>query len=407
VREDEKKIKNGCEIIVKSLHFATGGYSLMKITNIRTIQLTRRLSRVLRNACDARDRRRFTFVLVDTDAGITGIGDAPGNQNFIEAVIEKHYKNQAVGMDPFDNEGLWRKLYAGGAFWEIGGTALCALSAIEVACWDIRGKAEGVPVSQLLGGAKREWIDAYASDLHWDEPQFMADKAKSFVDEGFRWVKTHIGAEHDNDLVRLEAVRRAIGPDIGLMIDINTVYDRQTALVQGRRQAAFDPFWFEEPIAPTDYEGHAWLRDRLPMPIAAGENLYTVQGFTPMFACDLGNRLPEFHLGVRENFIIMDATKVCLTGGPNPGGQQASPGIVVASGNDNVANDATGVAILRHYLAQANLTNNQLNGSAPTPWNQPQILRAIAIGLGTASRQAYTYQAQGITEIDAIMAQNT
>jgi uncharacterized protein (DUF362 family) len=120
---------------------------------------------------------------------------------------------------------------------------------------------------------------------------------------------------------------------------------------------------------------------------------------------DLGNRLPEFHLGVREKFIIMDATKVCLTGGPNPGGQQASPNIVVASRNDNVANDVTGLAILRYYLAQASITNTQLNGSAPTPWNQPQILRAIAIGLGITSRQAYTYQAQGISEIDAIMAQ--
>jgi L-alanine-DL-glutamate epimerase-like enolase superfamily enzyme len=257
----------------------------MKITNIRTIQLTRRLSRLLRNSCDARSQRRFTFVLVETDAGITGIGDALGNQSFIETIIEKHYKNQVLGMDPCDIEGLWRKLYASGAFWEIGGSAVCALSAIEVACWDIRGKAEGVPVSQLLGGAKRDWVEAYASDLHWDEPQYMADMARSFVDEGFRWVKTHIGAEHDRDLVRLEAIRRAIGPEIGLMIDINTVYDRQTALEQGRRQAAFDPFWFEEPIAPADYEGHAWLREQLSIPIAAGENLYTVYGFAPMFAC--------------------------------------------------------------------------------------------------------------------------
>ncbi len=160
----------------------------MKITNIRTIQLTRRLPRLLRNSCDARDRRRFTFVLVETDAGITGIGDAPGNQSFMEAIVEKHYKNRAVGMDPCDNHGLWRKLYPGGAFWEIGGSALCALSAIEVACWDIHGKAEGVPVSQLLGGVKRDWIAASAGDLHWEEPQIMAETAKGFVDEGYRWV---------------------------------------------------------------------------------------------------------------------------------------------------------------------------------------------------------------------------
>jgi D-galactarolactone cycloisomerase len=144
--------------------------SSMKITNIRTIQLTRRLSRLQRNSREARNQRRFTFVLVETDAGITGLGDAYGNHNLLEGIVEKHYKNLAVGLDPFDIDALWKKLYASGAFWEIGGTTICALSAIEVACWDIRGKAEGIPVSQLLGGAKRDWIEAYASDLHWDEP---------------------------------------------------------------------------------------------------------------------------------------------------------------------------------------------------------------------------------------------
>jgi L-alanine-DL-glutamate epimerase-like enolase superfamily enzyme len=111
----------------------------MKITNIRTIRLNRQLTRVLRNSCDSIHQRRFTFVIVETDAGITGLGDAPGNQNFIEAIIETHYKNKAVGMDPCDAEGLWKKLYTSGGFWEIGGSAVCALSAIEVACWDIRG----------------------------------------------------------------------------------------------------------------------------------------------------------------------------------------------------------------------------------------------------------------------------
>lgn len=257
----------------------------MKITDVRTIQLTRRFPRVQRNSCDARSQRRFTFVLVDTDAGITGIGEASGNHNLVAAIIERHTRHQLVGLDPFNIETLWQNLYTGSAFWEIGGSPVCAVSGVEIACWDIRGKAEGVPVSELLGGAKREWIEAYASDLHWDEPAYMADTAKGFVDDGFRWVKTHIGAEHDRDLARLEAIRRAIGPEIGLMIDVNTVYDRQTALEQGLRQAVFDPFWYEEPIAPADYEGHAWLRERLPTPIAAGENLYTTYGFEPMFAC--------------------------------------------------------------------------------------------------------------------------
>ena len=140
----------------------------------------------------------------------------------------------------------------------------------------------------------------------------MAEAAKSFVDEGFRWVKTHIGAEYDRDLVRLEAIRRAIGPNIGLMIDINRAFDRQTALEQGRKQSAFDPFWLEEPIAPLDYEGYAWLRKQLPMPIAAGENLYTTYGFAPMFACGgCDYAMPDILRcgGIRQTRLICEAAE--------------------------------------------------------------------------------------------------
>ncbi len=259
----------------------------MKITAIRTIQLRRTLSRVQRNSLDARQERRFTFVIVETDAGFRGIGDAFGNQALMGPIIERRLANMAIGLDPFDIEALWKKLFSSSPFWEVGGSVICAISGIEVACWDIQGRAKGLPVSELLGGAKRDRVEAYASNLHWDDPQYMADLAKGYVDAGFRYLKTHIGnaMQLDADLLRLEAIRRAIGPHIGLMIDINTAFDRNTALIQGRKQAAFDPFWYEEPICPIDYEGHAWLRRQLPMPIASGENLYTLHGFEPIFAC--------------------------------------------------------------------------------------------------------------------------
>ena len=126
---------------------------------------------------------------------------------------------------------------------------MCGVSAIEVACWDIRGKCEGRPVCDLLGGRKRDRVEAYASDLHWEEPQQMADLARSYVQRGFRYVKTHIGAvgEQENDLRRCEVIREAIGPDVGFLIDINTAFDLETALARGRELEAFDPFWYEEP----------------------------------------------------------------------------------------------------------------------------------------------------------------
>jgi L-alanine-DL-glutamate epimerase-like enolase superfamily enzyme len=259
----------------------------MKITSIRTIPLRRALAPPQRNSLDVRNERRFTFVIVETDAGIRGLGDAFGNAALMEPIVERRIAKAAVGLDPFDIRGLWRKLFESSPFWETGGSVVCAISAVEVACWDIQGKARGVPVSELLGGAKRNTVEAYASDLHWDDPRAMAETAQTYADAGYRWVKTHIGAagEADADLARLEAVRRAIGPDIGLMIDINTAFDYETALAEGHRYLPFEPFWYEEPICPIDYEGHARLRRELPTPVATGENLYTLYGFAPLFAC--------------------------------------------------------------------------------------------------------------------------
>jgi L-alanine-DL-glutamate epimerase-like enolase superfamily enzyme len=207
------------------------------------------------------------------------------------AIIEHRLRPMSLGLDPCDVDSVWRRLFASRAFWESGGSVLCGISAIEVACWDIRGQAEGVPVYELLGGRKREWIEPYASDLHWEEPQRMAETAARFVEQGFRCVKTHIGApgEGERDLARVEAIRRAIGPDVGFMIDVNTVFERQQALEFGQALLPFKPYWYEEPVCPLDAAGHAWLRQQLPLKIATGENLYATYGFEPFWspqACD-------------------------------------------------------------------------------------------------------------------------
>jgi D-galactarolactone cycloisomerase len=263
----------------------------MQITNVKAVQMTRKFDRPQRNSREARCERQFTFIVVETDAGLTGLGDAFGDQALMPTIIERRLAPMAIGLDPCDIDAVWQKLFASRAFWETGGSVLCGISAIEVACWDIRGQAEGVPVFDLLGGRKREWIEAYASDLHWEEPQRMADSAARYVEQGFRCVKTHLGApgEWDRDLQRAEAIRQAIGPDVGFMIDVNTVFSRERALEFGKALLPYRPFWYEEPIAPVDAAGHAWLRERLPLKIVTGENLYLSQGFEPLWlhkACD-------------------------------------------------------------------------------------------------------------------------
>jgi L-alanine-DL-glutamate epimerase-like enolase superfamily enzyme len=224
----------------------------VKITDVRCVQLVRRLPRVQRNSCGARQERRFTFVLVQTDAGLTGLGDAFGDPLLMPAILQRRLAPMAVGLDPLDVAAVWKRLFASREFWEVGGSVVCGISAIEVACWDLRGQAEGVPVCELLGGRRRDWVPAYASDLHWDEPQVMADIAAAHVRAGFRHVKTHLGApgERDADLARCHAIRQAIGPDVGYMIDVNTAFDRETALARGREFLHFNPFWYEEPLSP-------------------------------------------------------------------------------------------------------------------------------------------------------------
>jgi len=162
---------------------------------------------------------------------------------------------------------------------------------VEVACHDIWAQSEGVPVSTLLGGSRRDWIPPYASDRYWEEAPRMAETAAGYVEEGYSHVKTHVGApgEFDNDLERLRQVRDAIGSSTGLMVDINTAFDRRMAREFGNAIKDFDPFWYEEPLAPIDYTGHAVLRRALGLKIATGENLYATHGFEPLFAaagCD-------------------------------------------------------------------------------------------------------------------------
>lgn len=263
----------------------------MKITKVSTVQLVRRGEKPRRNSLGDGIDRRFTFVLVETDAGITGLGEAAGDAAILGAIIERRYGPMAVGADPTDIPGIWHRLTARRPFWEIGGSPVCAISALEVACWDIWGQAEGVPVCELLGGRDRDIIEAYASDLYWEEPEAMAETAAGYVAAGFRYVKTHIGApaERDRDIDRARAIRYAIGSDVGFMIDINTGLDRESALSLGKDLAEFKPYWYEEPVPPLDFVGHAWLREQLPFKIATGENLYTELGFEPLFAakaCD-------------------------------------------------------------------------------------------------------------------------
>jgi D-galactarolactone cycloisomerase len=255
------------------------GRGQMKITEITPVLLSRQLDRPLGTSRGDMHARTACLIRVGTDEGIWGLGEGVGDPQAIAAVVRERLGPALIGEDPFDTERLWAKLYQGAVYWERMGVTLCALSGIDLALWDIKGKALNVPVFQLLGGRYRGEIAAYASDLFWDEPETMAQRAAGYVSEGFGIVKCHIGRGAEADDARIAAIRDAIGPRTGFMVDLNCGYDRPTALRALNRWRPYDLFWLEEPLSPNDVEGYAQLRVLGITPIAGGENEYARFGF--------------------------------------------------------------------------------------------------------------------------------
>jgi L-alanine-DL-glutamate epimerase-like enolase superfamily enzyme len=223
-------------------------------------------------------------VRVTTDEGIDGLGEAWCDAALAEGVVLGKLRPQVIGEDPFNVEAIWRRAFDGSSMYDPKGAVVGGLSGIDLACWDIMGKALDQPVCRLIGGLCRTSIPAYASDLHWQEdPAAMAAVAASFVARGFRGVKTHLGVDAVDDPRRVRAIREAIGPDVALMVDVNTAFDRPTAIRFGQHIAEFDIAWYEEPLSPVDLDGLAIVRAATGLAIATGENEYTRWGFREMF----------------------------------------------------------------------------------------------------------------------------
>ena len=157
------------------------------------------------------------------------------------------------------------------------------LSAIDIALWDIKGKALGAPVYQLLGGAFHDPVPCYSSSVYWDTPSGAAAQARAFVDQGFRAFKVKVGLDVENDIASLRAIREEVGYDVDMLVDANQCYTRHLALRVGRELEKLAVPFFEEPLSIDDVDGHAFLADRLDVRIATGENMYTRWDFLPFF----------------------------------------------------------------------------------------------------------------------------
>jgi L-alanine-DL-glutamate epimerase-like enolase superfamily enzyme len=233
----------------------------------------------------------FTFhgwlvVEIFTDTGLVGIGNAALAPRITKQVIDLYLRPLAIGADPWDFEFLWQHMYRKTMAFGRKGIGMAAISAIDIALWDILGKSAKQPVYRLLGGKTKPRIPVYASRLYSMELSELAAEAKGYKAEGYQAMKLRFGwgpadgaagMQRNLDLVR--TVRQAVGDDVDVMAD---AYMGWTLDYAKRMLPLLEPFhlrWLEEPVIPDDIHGYAELRSRGQIPIAGGEHEFTLYGF--------------------------------------------------------------------------------------------------------------------------------
>jgi L-rhamnonate dehydratase len=233
----------------------------------------------------------FTFhgwlvVEVSTDDGLVGIGNAALAPQITKQTIDLYLKPLLIGQNPWDVEFLWQHMYRKTMAFGRKGIGMVAISAVDIALWDLLGKAAKQPVYRLLGGRTKPKIPVYASRLYATEFNELTDEARRYKQEGFKAMKLRFGwgpvdggegMQRNVDLVR--SVREAVGSEIDLMAD---AYMGWTLDYAKRMLPLLEPFhlrWLEEPVIPDDVHGYAELKSYGRIPIAGGEHEFTLSGF--------------------------------------------------------------------------------------------------------------------------------
>jgi L-alanine-DL-glutamate epimerase-like enolase superfamily enzyme len=257
----------------------------MKITHVTTHLLRTPADNPLVVGLPApTDTREFVTLELGTDQGLVGIGLTffGGALTGALRVAVDSLARLLVGDDPTQTEAIAAKLRRAAGSSGPGGIFTLALSAIDIACWDLKGKALGRSVCALLGGL-RERVPTYASGaLMRPHPlDYLAKAGPRLREQGFRQMKMQCGSEASiaASVERVRVMREAIGPDVDLMCDINQLWSVDHAIEVGRRIEPYHLFWLEDPTAHDDYPGLARIADALPTPIAAGEYHYGIAPF--------------------------------------------------------------------------------------------------------------------------------
>lgn len=228
----------------------------------------------------------WTVVEVETGDGLVGIGNVALAPRIAKQIIDQYLAPLVIGQDPFDYEYLWQRMYRATLAWGRKGIGMAAISAVDIALWDLMGKATGRPVFKLLGGRTKERIPCYASKLYRSDLDEMQREAQRYLDQGFSAMKMRFGygpkdgpSGMRKNLDSVAAVREVIGEDVDLMLECYMGWNVEYAKRILPRLERYQPRWLEEPVIADDIDGYAELNALTSIPISGGEHEYTLYGF--------------------------------------------------------------------------------------------------------------------------------
>ena len=254
----------------------------MKIADVRCHVLEAPLQEPFWWSFNGAQTRGGCIVEIIAEDGTTGWGECFGPSRLNAAVIEA-FKPLLIGADALATDLVWQTLY--NQFRDQGqkGLVVTAISGVDIALWDLKGRHFEAPVHVLMGGPLRREVRAYATGTYrhgdGDPLDYIAEEVAGYAREGFSAVKLKIGFGVQDDLALIAAVRETLGASVGLMLDANHGFDAVEAIQLGRAAERFDIGWFEEPVVPDDLGSYAEVRRGQPIPVAGGECEFTRWGF--------------------------------------------------------------------------------------------------------------------------------
>ncbi len=254
------------------------------IKAIRTYHLRCRLDKPFGFSQWSYDQRNALLVEIVADSGMCGWGECYGPAEVIQAAVTAFYAPRIIGLDPLATDALWETMWRSSLDFARRGVMMAAMSGIDMALWDLKGKTMGMPVCDLMGGRRHGRVPAYATGMYFrDIPETelldaLVSEAVRYHDLGFRAMKIKVGKNLSFDEKLIAAVRHAL-PETMLMADSNHAYDLPEAIRVGQALDECRYAWFEEPLSPEHPSLYRQLHEKIRVPLAAGECEQTRYGF--------------------------------------------------------------------------------------------------------------------------------